>query len=138
MAYVIKNASIKIDGTDISSFVDSVTLSMVYEDIDATSMGVGGGGRVHLQGLRNDTVSLTAFSSYATLDAVISAKMLSSSSGTVTFEILPNGSTVSAANPKYTGTATLLTYTPVGGAVGEAAKTPLELPVNGTISVATA
>ena len=45
MAFILKNASISLDGSDISQFVSEVQVEMVYEGVDVTGMGQGGGGR---------------------------------------------------------------------------------------------
>lgn len=135
MAFILRNAYVTLDGTDVSSLVESVEVAMVYADVPVTAMGAFG--EQHLPGLRNDKFTLNAFSSFgaSSLDAAVQTKF--AAGGTIAVIVMAAGSTVGTLNPRYTGFAPLLTYTPVGGKVGDAAMTPLELPCNGTIGVAT-
>jgi hypothetical protein len=135
MAYVFRNAVVQLDGTDISTSIQSVAVDMAAADVNVTAMGAGG--QQHLAGIRDDKFTFTAFSSFgaSTLHSVVNAKFVAA--GTLEVVVYPSGNTVGTANPKFTGYCPLLTYNPVSGAVGEAAMTPLEMPVNGTITVAT-
>jgi len=134
-AFVLRNAFVTLDGTDVSSFVKEVHVDMTADDVDVTAMGAGG--HQHLAGIRNDKFTLVAYSNFgaSSLDSIVQAKF--TAAGTLAVLVQPNGSTVGTLNPKYTGGCPLLTYSPVGGNVGDAAMTPLELPVNGTITPAT-
>lgn len=135
MAFVIRNAVVKLDGTDVSSYVSSVSVDMAAADIDSTAMGAGG--RQHMAGIRDDKFTLTAFSDFGAsgLHSIVNAKFVAA--GTLSVVVYPSGSTVSSSNPSFTGYCPLLTYSPVSGNVGDAATTTLDLPVSGTITVAT-
>lgn len=140
MAFVLRNAVVKFDGTDVSNLISETTVEMVADDVDVTAMGALG--KQRLAGIRDDKFTFTAFSSFAAsgLHSIVYAKF--AAAGTLAVVVYPNengaGSTVGTNNPSFTGGCPLLTYTPIGGKVGDAATTPLELPVSGTISVATA
>jgi len=141
MAFVLRSAVVKIDGTDISSFVRDVSVEMTYDAVDVTSMGAVA--KSFAPGLRDDKITLTAYSSFAAsgLHSVVGAKF--AASGTVAIQIWPNenggGSTTGTANPVISASCRQMTYNPFAGAVGDAAMTPLELPLaSGTISIATA
>jgi hypothetical protein len=56
----------------------------------------------------------------------------------VAFEILPNGTAVGTANPKYTGSLIVTDWTPVAGAVGELLTASVTWPITGAIAKATA
>ena len=140
MAFVLKNCLVLLDGTDVSSLVQSVSVDMTAEDVDVTAMGAGG--KQHLAGLRDDKFTLTAFTGFgaASLDAAISSKF--NNAGTVKVVVWPNvqgnfGQTTGTANPAYLGFAPPLTYSPVSGKVGDGAMTTLDLPVSGTITTMT-
>jgi hypothetical protein len=135
MAYVLRNAVVQLDGTDISTSISQVEVAMTAADVNVTAMGAGG--QQHLAGIRDDSFTFTAFSAFgaSTLHSVVNAKFVAA--GTLEVIVFPSGSTAGTLNPKFIGYCPLLTYTPVGGAVGDAATTPLTLPVNGTITVAT-
>ena len=136
MAFVLRNCFVKLDGTDVSNLISSVEVAMTAADVNTTAMGAGG--NQHLAGIRDDRFTFTAFSDFGAsgLHSIVNAKF--QAAGTLAVVVYPNTSTVSATNPSFTGSCPLLTYTPIGGAIGDAATTTLELPVNGTISVATA
>ena len=135
MAYVLRNAVVQLDGTDISTSIQSVAVDMSAADVNVTAMGAGG--QQHLAGIRDDKFTFTAFSAFgaSTLHSIVNAKFVAA--GTLEVVVYPSGNTVGTLNPKFTGYCPLLTYNPVSGAVGDAAMTPLEMPVNGTITVAT-
>lgn len=132
MAFVLRNAKVAFDGVDFSTAVREVTVECSAADVDVTAMGAGG--QQHLAGIRDDKFTFTCYSDFASsgLHATLSAKF--AAAGTVAVQVIPVGSTISATNPMFAGYAPLLTYNPVSGAVGDAAMTPLEMPVNGTIS----
>jgi len=135
MAYVLRNAIVQLDGTDVSTSIESVSVEMSAADVKTTAMGAGG--EQHLAGIRDDKFTFNAYSAFgaSTLHSVVNAKFVAA--GTLEVVVFPNGSTVGTGNPSFTGYCPLLTYNPVSGAVGDAAMTPLEMPVNGTITVAT-
>lgn len=134
-AFVLKNCYVRIDGVDLSDHMQQVEVPMTNEDVDVTAMGAGG--RQHLAGLRDDHFTFTAFSDFASgkIHQTINPKFVSG--GTVEVLVAASGSTLGTSNPGFYGYCPVLTYTPIGGNVGDAAMTPLELPVNGTITVAT-
>jgi len=135
VAFVLRNAVVKLDGTDVSNLIREVTVAMTAADVNTTSMGAGG--NQHLAGIRDDSFSLTAYSDFTAsgLHSIVNTKFVAA--GTLQVEVYPNTSTASTTNPHFIGYAPLLSYTPIGGAVGDAAMTPLTLPVSGTITVAT-
>jgi hypothetical protein len=136
MPYVIRNGIVAIDGTNISNLIREVSVEMSADDVDVTAMGAGGHG--HLAGIRDDNFTFTAYSDFTAsgLHSVLSAKFVSA--GTYEVKVTPSGSTIGTANPVFIGYCPALSYNPVSGAVGDAATTPVNMPVNGTITVATA
>jgi hypothetical protein len=134
-AFVLRNVIVGIDGVDLSDHIKEVQVVMTAADIDVTAMGAGG--KQHLAGIRDDSFTFTAYSDFAAskIHATINPKF--SAAGTVEVKVTPSGSTIGTANPVFIGYCPVLTYTPVGGAVGDAAMTPLSMPANGTITVAT-
>ncbi len=135
MAFVLRNAVVLLDSVDISTSIESVEVACTAADVRVTAMGAGG--EQHLAGIRDDKFTFNAFSAFGanTLHAAVSAKFIAA--GTMEVICYGNGSTAGTANIKFIGYCPLLTYTPLGGAVGDAAMTPLEMPVNGTITMAT-
>ena len=135
MPYVIRNGIVAIDGVNISSLIREVSVEMSADDVDVTAMGAGGHG--HLAGIRDDSFSFTAYSDFSStgLHTVLNAKFVAA--GTYEVKVTPSGSTIGTANPMFIGYCPALSYNPVSGAVGDAATTPVNLPVSGTITVLT-
>ncbi len=132
--FVLRNAFVMIGGNIIGDHIREVSVNLSADDVDVTAMGSGGHG--HLAGIRDDRITMTAYSDFAaSLDSIV-FPIFNSAVGTTTVVVMANGGTVSATNPAFTaGTnASLLTYTPISGAVGDAAMTPLEWVINGTIT----
>src|ERR1700740_2899496 len=125
-AFVLRNVIVGIDGTDLSDHVRDVTVAMTAADVSTTAMGAGGEG--HLAGIRNDSFTFTMYSDFASnkVHSVINTKFVAA--GTVEVKVTSNTSTVSATNPLFIGYCPVLTYTPIGGAVGDASMTPISLP----------
>ena len=113
----LANATVAIGAVDVSDQVSSVTLTVGYDELEATAMGDAG--RKFVKGLESVEVTLTMFNSYgsgeieATLYDVVG-------DGNTTLTISPSGTTESASNPEYTITnAMLSSFTPVVSTVGE-------------------
>lgn len=113
----LNNASVSIGAVDLSDQVQSVTLTIGYDQLETTAMGDNG--RKYTKGLQSVDVSITMFNSYgsseveATLVDVVG-------DDAVTLVISPNGTTESPTNPEYTITGAFLSnFTPVTGTVGE-------------------
>lgn len=131
-AFVLKNAYVTINGNAISDHVRECTVQMTADDVDVTAMGAGG--HAHLAGLRDDRFTFSMYSDFAagSVDELVSGTFRAA--GNFTIHVAANGSVVTATNPMYVGTCQLLTYTPIGGAAGAVAMTPLEFVCIGTIS----
>jgi hypothetical protein len=133
--FVLRNVIVGIDGTNASSMIKEVSVELSADDVDVTAMGSGGKG--HLAGIRDDKFTFTAYSDFTAsgLHALLNAKFVSA--GTYEVKVTASGSTIGTANPLFIGYCPALTYNPISGAVGDAAMTPVEMPANGTITVAT-
>lgn len=134
------NAWVRVNGVDLSDHTSEVSVTMTAADIDITTMGAGGHQR--MAGLRDDKFALTMFSdmSAGKVDATLAPLLpnVSIPGGSLFLvEVAANGTAISATNPKYSGTCILLEYDPIAGKVGDAAMTPVTLPVNGYITRAT-
>ena len=108
---------------DVSDNCKSVSLTVGYDSLEATSMGDSG--HRFVQGLQTVEVALELFLSYggtgstSEIEAVLTACL---GTGSTTLVISPSGTTESASNPEYTITnAFLASFTPVNSTVGELA-----------------
>jgi len=133
--FVLTNASVKINNVDLSDNVSDVTVDMSAADIDVTAMGAGGHQRI--LGIRDDKFTLSMFSDFAAAKVDATLQPLFAGGSLFLVQVWASGSTSSATNPCYSGTAILTSYQPIAGKVGDASLTKLDMPVNGTISRAT-
>lgn len=115
---VLVNAYVSVNAVDLSSHVRSVSLTYEAEMVDETMMGDGT--RANKPGLKNWSLEIEFESDYAA--AQVDATMFPLiGAAAFAIEIRPDAGAVGAANPKYTGTGVLESYTPVGGTVGDLA-----------------
>lgn len=130
---VLTNVKVKVNDVDLSDHIASVELSRSFDDIETTAYGDGG--RTRVGGLEDSSLSLDFHQDFAAteVEATISPLL-----GTVTtFEIIPDGPTVSVDNPKYSGSCLITEWTPVSGAVGELATASITWPISGVVTVTT-
>ena len=133
--FVLRNVCASIDGTRVDDHIREIGVNLSAADVDFTAMG--NGGQQRQAGIRDDSLTMTVYSDFASnsIHSLISSKFVSA--GTFEIKVTASGSTVSATNPIFIGYCPALSYNPVSGAVGDAAMTPLEFPCNGTVTIAT-
>lgn len=129
--HVLTDATVTVNGTALSTSVESVEINIEREDVDLTAMGATA--REHGAGLRNDGITINFFQDYAAsnVDAILSPLLTNTSGFAVV--IKPTSAATSTTNPSFTATCLLLTYSPVAGTVGEANQTSVEFVCNGAI-----
>jgi hypothetical protein len=130
---VLTDAVVKIGTTDLSDHVASVEIAVERDNIETTAFGQSG--RTRIGGLEDSSISLDFHQDFdpAEVDATIFPLV----GTTATFEILPKGTAVGTANPKFTGTV-LVTEWGFGGAIGELATKSVTWPVSGVVARGTA
>jgi predicted secreted protein len=131
----MRDCWVRVNNVDLSDHMSEVTVSMSAADVDTTAMGAGGHQRI--LGIRDDSFNMTAFSDFAAAKVHATVNPLFVAGSLFLVEVAASGSTISATNPKFSGTCILTEYSPIAGAVGDAAMTPLTFPVNGTIAIGT-
>jgi hypothetical protein len=133
--FVLRDAAVKINSVDLSDHVTEVEVAMTAADVDTTAMGAGGHQRI--LGIRDDSFKITFLSDFASTEVDQTIWPLFSGGSLFLVECWASGTTSSATNPKFSGTAILTEYSPIAGAVGDASKTAITFPVNGVIARAT-
>lgn len=135
----LKDADISLDGNDISDHIPSVTIDIGKDEVENTAFG----STTHTfqaDGLRTLTITLEAQADYADddLDEILWG-IYDGDAGVVCI-VKPTSGAVSAANPSYTATVSLQSFTPVSGAVGDLASggTINLIPTTGALVRATA
>lgn len=136
--YVMLDAYVLINAVVLSDHVKSVTITYEAEDQDSTAMGVGGA-RDHQAGLKNWSAELEMYQDHMAPGAGAVDATLFPLLGAVAFacEFRPTSAAVSATNPKFTGNAILLSYSPLAGEVGEFSMTSVPLSGSGILTRAT-
>ncbi len=129
---VMTNSNVVLGGTDVSSYVASVTLSISVNEVETTSFGTGAVTRVG--GLQDNSVTLDMHQDFSAIEGLVFPLI----GGTTSLVIKPNGTAVGTANPSYTMTPLVTEWTPVNGAVGELATASVTWPISGTVTKAVA
>jgi hypothetical protein len=129
---VLTNANVTLGGTDVSSYVASVTLNISVNEVETTAFGSGATTRVG--GLQDNSVTLDMHQDYSAIEGLVYPLIGS----TTSLVVKPNGTAVGTANPSYTMTPLVTEWTPVNGAVGELATASITWPVSGTVTKAVA
>jgi hypothetical protein len=125
------DAYVSINGTVLSTNVVSVEINQEADDVDVTTMGATA--RQHLAGLRSDGFTVTFLQDYAAGRVDQTLSPLVGSNTAFPFEIRPTSAAVSTTNPKWTGTALLLTYSPFSADVGDRVENEVEFVAQGAI-----
>ena len=129
---VLTNANVTLGGTDVSSYVASVTLNISVNEVETTAFGSGATTRVG--GLQDNSVTLDMHQDYSAIEGLVYPLIGS----TTSLVVKPKGTAVGTANPSYTMTPLVTEWTPVNGAVGELAPASITWPVSGTVTKAPA
>lgn len=131
---VLTDAGVILGGVDLSDHIAQVELNQTFDEVETTAFGDGG--RTRVAGLEDSSVTLSFHQDYAaaSVDDTINPLV----GGTAAFEIYPAGTTVSATNPKYSGTVLLTEWSPVSGTVGDLLTADVTWPVSGQVTRATA
>jgi hypothetical protein len=130
---VLTNASLTFAGTDISSYVSSVTLSTSLDVVDTTSFG--NTARTRVAGLADNQVTIEFFQDFGSglLESIIYPTIGTSAA----MIIKPVAGSTTATNPQYSFNALVSEWQPLSGAVGELATASVTWPVSGEITKAT-
>lgn len=114
---IFKNASLTVNGVDLSTRTRQVTLNATGEEHDDTVMGTAGF-RSKKMGLKDWTLNATFLQDYATanVDATLFALI-----GAAPFNITlyPSGASIAVNNPQFSGSAVLTDYNAVDGGIGD-------------------
>lgn len=132
--YVASDHKITINGTDFSSSLQSIDLTVSADEVETTAFG--GAWRTRTAGLKSASVTLNFFQDFgaSSVDSTLSGLFGSNATVTVT----PTSTAVSATNPSWSGVFVVSQYQPYSASVGDIATLSVTWPSAGTISRATA
>lgn len=117
---ILRDASVVVNGTDLSNHVDTVEIDTKYDVVDVSAMGSTF--KQKLLGLGDGTIKVTFFQDFAAgeVDAVLNG--LAGSNTTFPIVCKPTSAAPSTTNPSYTMQALLPEYMPISGKVGAASQ----------------
>jgi len=131
--FVAIDYKVTINGTDFSSSINSVDLSIESAEVETTAFGSTFTTRVG--GLKSASITLDFHQDFgsASVDSVLFPLLNS----LATVVIVPTSGTVSATNPSYTALCLVNQYQPFASAVGDLATLSVTWPTSGTVVRAT-
>jgi len=132
--FVATDYKVTINGTDFSSSINSVDLSIESAEVETTAFGSSFTTRVG--GLKSASITLDFMQDFAasSVDSVLFPLLNS----LATVVLVPTSGTVSATNPSYTAVCLVNQYQPFASAVGDLATLSVTWPTSGTVVRATA
>lgn len=118
---VLRDASITINGVDLSNHISKATIQTEFDDVDFTSFGstlkeTG-------KGMGDGTMEFDVFQDFAAGSVDATLWPISQASTTVPVVVKPTSGAVSATNPSYTMQGLLMSYSPLDASVGDASTT---------------
>lgn len=131
--FVLTDAVITVDGTDLSDHGNQVSISYEAEAQDDTVFGDDT--RSNAGGLKNWSMDVTFLQDFAASE--VDATLFPLVGTTVTVAVRATSSAIGATNPSYTGTGLIQSYSPFGNSVGDQASASLSVACAGTLSRAT-
>ena len=138
-ALVLTNASVVINGINLSEFITSIGISTSEDVVDTTGMG-SAGARTRVSGLADNSVTIEFNQDFAAGGPEISINAVGASLvGTVTTIVVkPTSAAVGVTNPSYSFSAVVAEWQPLSGAVGELSSISTTWPISGVITKAVA
>ena len=128
--FVATDYKVTINGTDFSSSINSVDLSIDSAEVETTAFGSTFTTRVG--GLKSASITLDFHQDFAagSVDAVLFPLLNS----LATVVLVPTSGTVTATNPSYTALCLVNQYQPFASAVGDLATLSVTWPTSGTVT----
>ena len=125
---------VTINGTNFSTSLNNVELSLESDDNETTAFG--GTFRERIGGLRSGSLSLQFMQDFAA--ATVDSVLFPLFNTVATVVITPTSATVSANNPSYSMQVLCNSYSPFASSVGDIATFSISWPTTGTVVRATA
>lgn len=121
---------VTINGTNFSTNLNSVELSLESDDLETTAFG--GEWRTRIGGLRTGSITLQFMQDFGA--ASVDATLYPLLNTLATVVIAPTSGTVNSTNPAYSFTALCNAYSPFASSVGDIATLSVTWPVSGTVT----
>jgi len=135
MAVFMQNSvTVTVNSVDLTDHITSVSgFNETCADLITTAMSETNVSRIG--GLKDSSVSITFLNDFAASEVYITLAALLGTAVPVT--ITPTSASVSATNPKKTGTCLVTELPFIDGSVGDLAEVSITWPVTGAISTVT-
>ena len=135
MAVFMQNSvTVTVNSVDLTDHITSISgFNETCADLQTTAMGETNISRIG--GLKDSSVSITILNAFAASEVYITLAALLGTAVPVT--ITPTSASVSATNPKKTGTCLVTELPFIDGSVGDLAEVSITWPVTGAISTVT-
>jgi len=130
---VLTNPSISVNGVDLSTSINSVTIETKFDEVDTTAFGDTG--RKRVAGLSDSSISLDFHQDFAA--SAVEATIYPLLGTTTNVIVKPVNAATSATNPSYSMTCLVVQWTPLSGGSGELVTASVTWPVSGAITKAT-
>lgn len=132
--FVATDYKITVNGTNFSTSLASVELSIESDDVETTAFG--GEWRTRVGGLKQASLTLEFHQDFGA--SSVDATLFPLLNTIATVVVTPTSGSVSATNPSYTATCLVNAYQPFASSVGDLATLSVTWPVSGTVTRATA
>jgi hypothetical protein len=132
--FVATDHKITINGTNLSTSLASVDLTIQADEVDTTTFG--GTFKTVTGGLLSGSITLNFMQDFGAAAVDATLWPLLNTAATVT--ITPTSSTVSSTNPSYSAICLVSQYQPFASTVGDLATLSVTWPTSGTVTRATA
>jgi hypothetical protein len=132
--FVATDYSVTVNGTDFSTSLASVELTVESDDVETTAFG--GEWRTRVGGLKQASLTLEFHQDFGA--ASVDATLYPLLNTIATVVVKPTSDSVGATNPTYTATCLVNQYQPFASSVGDLATLSVTWPVSGTVARATA
>jgi len=132
--FVATDYSVTVNGTDFSTSLASVELTVESDDVETTAFG--GEWRTRVGGLKQASLTLEFHQDFGA--ASVDATLYPLLNTIATVVVKPTSDSVSSTNPTYTANCLVNQYQPFASSVGDLATLSVTWPVSGTVTRATA
>jgi hypothetical protein len=132
--FALNDCYVALNGTDRSSSIKSVTLTVDVAELDTTDFA-DSGWTVPIAGRKSGSLALTFNQDMAA--SAIDSVMWPLLGTVVTFEVRATNASVGASNPKFTGSLLVNGWAPISGAVSDLAEVSVTFPLSGAVTRAT-
>lgn len=131
-AISLKNVFLSIGGTDISAYVEEVTVNEELDELEYATMGMAAKGRI--AGLDDWSIEVKFRQDFAAglLDAIL-APFRGVEKAIILY---PSGSSIGTSNPKRAGNGIFFGWNPVSGATGDLAETSITIKCSDGVALA--